>query len=279
MLRIRAMTFADIPFGMRLKDQAGWNQVDDDWRRMLGLQPDGCFVAEKGGIAAGTVTFCRFGRVAWVAMMLVDQSFRGRGIGRALMSHALGELDSAGVHSIRLDATPLGRPLYDSLDFAAESKLARYLGVIPPADEPPGLNETPASDVLDAVAALDREVTGTDRGRLLRSLVEEQPESLHVTIDAGKVSGFVLARRGSRARRIGPCVADGRAGPRLLGECQRRYAGEIVTMDIPTENAPAVALAASWGLGVTGELTRMGRGPRVTEDLARLWSSSGPEKG
>ena len=89
----------------------------------------------------------------------------------------------------------------------------------------------------------------------------------------------MLARPGSKARRIGPCIADERAGPRLLDDARRMYAGELVTIDIPMDNAPAMALAASWGLGVSGLLTRMGRGPRVTEDLARLWASSGPEKG
>ena len=132
MLRIRGMTVADIPLGMRLKEQAGWNQVEGDWRRLLDLQPDGCFVAELDGIPAGTVTTCRFGPVAWVAMMLVDKSFRSRGIGRALMSRALDDLDSAGVRTIRLDATPLGRPLYESLDFVAEATFAQIPGS-PPA--------------------------------------------------------------------------------------------------------------------------------------------------
>ena len=61
MLRIRGMTVADIPLGMRLKEQAGWNQVEGDWRRLLDLQPDGCFVAELDDVPAGTVTTCRFG--------------------------------------------------------------------------------------------------------------------------------------------------------------------------------------------------------------------------
>jgi hypothetical protein len=225
------------------------------------------------------VTFCCFGQVAWVAMMLVDQAFRSRGIGRALMNRALCELDSAGVHTVRLDATPLGRPLYESLDFAAETTFARYLGMIPPTDEPPSRQETPAADVLEGMSALDLEVTRTDRGRLLRRLVAEHRDSMQVAIEAGEVSGFLLSRPGSRARRIGPCIAGERAGPCLFAEARRKYAGENVTMDVPTDNVPAAALASSWGLGVSGLLTRMGRGPRVTEDVAQLWASSGPEKG
>ncbi len=49
MLRVRPMSAADVPLGLRLRGQAGWNQTEADWRRFLGLQPDGCFVAELDG--------------------------------------------------------------------------------------------------------------------------------------------------------------------------------------------------------------------------------------
>src|SRR3954465_13201950 len=116
-LCIREMTLADLPTGMHLKDQAGWNQREDDWRRLLAMQPDGGFVAELEGTPVGTVTTCRFGAVAWIAMVLVDEAVRGRGIGRMLVTHALGSLDRHGVCTVRLDATPLGRPLYETLGF------------------------------------------------------------------------------------------------------------------------------------------------------------------
>lgn len=147
MLRIRGMTVADIPVGMRLKEQAGWNQVPADWSRLLDLEPDGSFVAELDGAAAGTVVTCQFGPVAWVAMMLVDESFRSHGIGRSLMEHALDHLDSHGVETIRLDASPQGRPLYESLNFVAEATLARYLGVVSSDDEYAGAaGTTPIED-------------------------------------------------------------------------------------------------------------------------------------
>jgi hypothetical protein len=212
-------------------------------------------------------------------MMLVDQAFRSRGIGRVLMTHALEALDAAGADTVRLDATPLGRPLYDSLGFTSDATLARHLGVLEPVDGPASLHVTPVPDIFDRMAELDRDVTGTDRGRLLRRLVEEHPESVQVAIESGDVRGFLLSRPGSRARRIGPCIARDHAGPRLFGGLGRTYAGETVAIDIPTDNVPAMALARSWGLKITGTLTRMSRGRPITEDAARLWASSGPEKG
>src|SRR3954451_15181928 len=83
------MTAADLPLGLRLSRQAGWNQTEGDWQRFLDLQPDGCFVAEWNGTPAATTTTSHFGRVAWIAMLLVDEPLRSRGIATALLAHAL----------------------------------------------------------------------------------------------------------------------------------------------------------------------------------------------
>src|SRR5439155_20889733 len=123
MIRVRRMTAPDVSLGMRLKEQAGWNQTEADWRRCLDLEPDGCFVAEFDAVAVGTTTTCIFGTVAWIAMVLVDSAMRGRGVGKALMNRALEYLDASGVRSVRLDATPLGQPLYEKLGFVEQFQL------------------------------------------------------------------------------------------------------------------------------------------------------------
>ena len=78
MIRVRPLTAADLPLGLRLCGAAGWNQTEADWRRFLDLQPDGCFVAELDGASVGTTTTCVFSRVAWVAMALVAEAVRGQ---------------------------------------------------------------------------------------------------------------------------------------------------------------------------------------------------------
>ena len=84
MLRIRLMTAGDLLQGLRLSQQAGWNQTATDWLRFLNLQPDGCFVAEWDHTLVGTTVTTLFDSVAWIAMVLVEKSMRQRGIGLAL---------------------------------------------------------------------------------------------------------------------------------------------------------------------------------------------------
>jgi GNAT superfamily N-acetyltransferase len=277
------MTVTDVPLGMRLKEQAGWNQTEADWRRFLDLEPEGCFVAEWGAVPAATLTTCTFGPVAWIAMVLVDDSLRGRGLAKALLAHSLEFLERRGVRSVRLDATDLGRPVYEKLGFVAEYQLARYQGVLPErggAPRPAGVDPNPLlAGHLDGIVRLDRAVTGTNRGKLLHRLLVETPVAAKAVQDGADVTGFVLGRPGSRAWQIGPCVATADAGPLLLRDAWWRHAGRSVYVDVPTDNTAAAALAEAAGLAVQRRFVRMCRGPSVDERTEQLWASSGPEKG
>ena len=270
---------ADIPFGMRLKQQAGWNQVEQDWRRFLDLEPAGCFIAESDGRAAGTVTTCTFGDVAWVAMMLVEPDLRGRGIGTALLQHALAYLEHQGVTSVRLDATPLGRPLYEKLGFEPQFTLTRYDGVLAPVGGPVAEVELVPEDVLPEVLQLDRQITGTDREKLLRRLWAEDAAAMRMICTGGRVTGYCGARPGSDALFLGPCIAAPSTGELLLADAAFRYAGRRVYLDIPTDHRPATAFAEGLGLIPRRQLLRMCRGEPVREQVEWLWASSGPEKG
>src|SRR5882672_9524967 len=118
-MSLRIMTMADIPAGMRLKDLARWNQTPADWARFLRSSPEGCFVAECDGHVCGTATTIVYeDRFAWIGMVLVDPLYRGRGIGTALLEGAIQYLDERGVPTLKLDATPQGKPLYEKLGFA-----------------------------------------------------------------------------------------------------------------------------------------------------------------
>jgi GNAT superfamily N-acetyltransferase len=278
MTNTRLMTAADLPLGLRLSRLAGWNQTEADWQRFLDLQPDGCFVAEWDGTPAGTVTTSIFGDVAWVAMVLVDEAVRGRGIGKALLGHALDFLDRRRVPTIRLDATPLGRPLYERLGFTEQFPLARFEGTLLPTPEVVGDQEAPPEQ-WETLAALDEAVTRTERRRLLLRLFAEQPGSVRLVRHADLPVGFLAARPGSRAVQIGPCIASAAAGTLLFAAAWHRYAGQRVFLDIPVPNQPATRQAEAQGLVIQRHLTRMCRGTPRCEHVERLWASSGAEKG
>jgi GNAT superfamily N-acetyltransferase len=282
MLTIRQFTVADVGFGMRLKELAKWNQTPADWHRAIALEPDGCFVGRWNGVDAASLTTCLFDDVAWIAMVLTDPEYRGRGIASGLMRHAVDYLTARGARSIRLDATEFGLPVYLKLGFSVDWMLSRFGGVPQvPGSEGASSVIRLTSDLLSQAVDIDRRATSTNRRSLLtRLLAEALPGYGHDSM--GEIDGFVFQRAGSNATQIGPCVAvRGRDASALLTlacqTCVREHTR--IYIDVPDENTPALAWAAQAGLTAERQFYRMTLGAPVTEDRSAIWASYGPEKG
>jgi GNAT superfamily N-acetyltransferase len=280
-ISIRTMTDRDVQLGMTLASRAGWNQTAADWFRLLAMEPAGCFVAEWEGRPAGTAVTTVLGAVGWIAMVLVDEAVRGRGIGTRLVEHALTHLRRRSIPTVRLDATALGRPLYEKLGFVPEYEMARWEGDAPAeTTESSFFRAGPlAAHQLPAVAELDRHITGTDRQRLLKGIYELLGGAWAVTGE-GKLAGYGMLRPGARAIQVGPAVAlDPESGTAIFAAALQACAGHLVFIDIPVQNAVASRWAEANGLQVQRRLLRMRHGQPVHDCPAQLWASSGPENG
>jgi GNAT superfamily N-acetyltransferase len=286
MTRIRPMTTGDLRLGLKLTHQAGWNQMEADWLRFIQLWPEGCFVAELNGNAVGTTATCVLGRVARIAMVLVDINCRGKGIGTALLKHSISYLKERNVETIRLDATPLGQPIYDKVGFLPEYELARFefrrAKSSPPMGDggaSPTLPTMATADDFASIIDFDTQITGTDRGKMLRRLFEEFPENVCIVRHAGRIEGFITRRPGANATQVGPCRATAAAGPVLLCDALNKCAGKPVFVDVPLDNTGSVKIVEASGLTLQRRFTRMYWGRKPADDVKTLWASSGPEKG
>jgi GNAT superfamily N-acetyltransferase len=262
------MTAADIPAAMRLKETAGWNQTEADWRNVLRLAPDGCFGIEVDGTLAATTTAVCFGReLAWIGMVLTHPDYRGQGLARRLMEHALAYLENR-ADWIKLDATDMGYPLYKKLGFEDESPIERWScradfrqrGTAGPLSR---LDET-----------LDRQAFGADRRKLLSVL-----GAIESTATA---EGYAMGRAGSKATYFGPCVAEtSEAARNLVAEFLTRHAGETVYWDILPHNTDAVRLAKEAGFQPLRKLVRMARPGRapLPHDDSLVYAIAGFEYG
>lgn len=252
---IRRMREADIPAGMVLKQAAGWNQTEQDWENILALEPEGCWVYEADGKVAGAATTVCYGvELAWIGMVLTLPDYRRRGIARALMEEALRFCVSREVRCVKLDATDMGRPLYAKLGFEDELLIERWGITLPdragagnPPDEPPRLED------VSRIAALDRRAFGADRRAILQRLAGRFPDECWALPGA-----YLMARPGSKAYFLGPCVAeDNEAARRLIEALLRRHPGESFFWDLLPDNPAATALAQSLGFEHKRTLIRM----------------------
>ena len=145
MISIRPMTMADIPLGLKLARQAGWNQIETDWRCFSDHAAGRVLCRRTGRDGRRDYRGFHFGPVAWIAMVLVDIDSRRKGVATALLKHALDFLDKQGVRTVRLDATAAGQPVYEKLGFVPEYPLSRYMGTVQPSPRPSALRCHPPS--------------------------------------------------------------------------------------------------------------------------------------
>ena len=280
-MTIRPMTVADIPAGMRLRELAGWNQTEQDWKRFLKMEPSGCFVACVDGMVRGTVTTLDFEkRVGWVSMVLVDPECRRQGMGTRLLEAGLAALENAGVETVKLDATPMGRTVYLQRGFVDEFGIERCDGVSR-ATKGAGLPIMKHAD-LARVCDWDRAVFGADRSRLLEALWEENPRYTAVAYERGEIAGYILGRAGARAHYLGPWVAKPDTGiaEELIHEFLHRVANEPVFVDICQLRPDAGTLVRKMGFQFRRPLTRMYRGPNhYPGEPAWVCGIAGPELG
>jgi GNAT superfamily N-acetyltransferase len=231
---------------LALSTEAGWNQNEADWQRIMTLAEGGCFGAwADGRLVSSTVALVYEPKLAWIGMVLTTEAQRGKGHARRLLLEALDYCDRLGVRSVKLDATDLGRPVYAKLGFVDERPVSRWLR--------PG-GGRPSSALVAGCEpdyGLDAEAFGADRSALLRALAGDE-------VYAVPGRGFAMARPGRKAWQFGPCVArDAETAEELLRAFLAAHGDDASLFDICDENEAAVRLARAAGYEPIRRLVRM----------------------
>jgi GNAT superfamily N-acetyltransferase len=284
-MRLRVMTEADIAAGMRLKEIAGWNQTREDWKRFLEASPRGCFVAEVNGKVCGTATTIVYqNRFAWIGMVLVDPEYRSRGFGTQLLQNAIKHLDGRQIATIKLDATPQGKPIYKKLGFVCEYELERWTLRRIAADAKVGSCDpcdSVSPKILESVLGKDQEIFGASRSFLLKDLHEQAPQLSIAISKNNELEGYAFGRRGSFADHLGPWVAaNADAASRVLETFVSRSGRSAIIVDRLKANAFGESLLHSAGFAYTRPLTRMFRGSNnYAGRIDSLCAVLGPEFG
>lgn len=249
-LPVRLLNRSDVPAAMRLKEAAGWNQTEEDWRRLLTLAPDACFGIDCNGVLAATMTaVCYEEELAWIGMVLTAPEFRKRGFARSLMSHTLAYLRRRGISWAKLDATDMGAGIYSDFDFRFECHVERWQRAASASPVPKNDCSAQAPKMAEVAR---HDAFGISRAPLLAALLGSGGGASLTS------SGFALWRPGSSAHHFGPCVAADMASAEQLLQCglQANF-GLPLIWDLAPQNAVAVQLAQKYGFTQVRRLSRM----------------------
>ncbi len=277
-LEIRSFNLADVPFGMLLTEAEEWHRLPEDWVRLLRLEPEGAFKAVADGIPAGTAAALTFGELAWIHSVIVLKELRHRGIGEALMRACLDFVDGRRIACTKLDSVSGMEPFYARLGFVEEFPSWRLL-----ADGAAGTPKAKRLQPKDypAVFAFDRAMTGLDRSRALAAILADYPDRAFVVRTRGRVSGYIIVRRGERRDPVGPWLANP-ADPGVAADLLRSAIsvaeGRKLRMCVGGYHEAALRIAEELGFTRADHSTRMYRGRPFTESDA-CYAMISAEKG
>ena len=280
-LSLRNMTVDDIPVGLGLCRASGWNQLESDWRVFLNWNPSACRVAERDGKIVGTIAALRYGdRFTWLSMVLVEPTERGVGIGTHLLREELALLRE---DCVRLEATPLGQPIYARNGFVDEYPLIRMTATVHAVDfdNVPSCVRPMREEDLEHVLLRDRAVFGADRGRLLRALFQIAPGYAWIAERAGSVEGYSFGRPGFLYEQLGPVIAqDAQTARNLISASLSSQNGTKMAIDVPASNAAWLSWLGERGFSPARSFVRMCRGEnKHPGSHSQIYAIAGPEFG
>jgi len=280
---LRPMRVEDISSGMGLKNAAGWNQLEQDWKLFLDSSVDGSMVAEYQQKVIGTVTTVNYsGRFSWIGMLLVDPEIRRMGIGTTLLKEAIFKAKDKG--TIRLDATPKGKLLYDTLGFKDEYGLHRF----EIKDYTTNLSQLKKQDCLKisdtdlpAIIKFDQSIFGATRAGILNSLYKMGRDYAWIYRSRNNIMGYCFGRPGSNFEQIGPIVSmNEEIAFSLLCHAIEQCKGRPVIIDIPDDQKAFRKSVTDIGFEIQRPFIRMFLGKHPYPGKPELqFAIAGPEIG
>ena len=207
MLRIRPMQAKDIPFALRLTNQEKWGVTRTDLRRLMRLNPRGCFITYEGIARLGITTTTVYGRkLAWIGNVIVDKNYRGKSIGHALIEHAVSHLQKSRVQHIALYCYHEHVKFYEDLGFEQDNPFVRLRRNAPKRKQlgTPNISQRPPS--LLRILAADRQAFGADRSKLIRHILAERTGSILGSLRMPSSASYLMVKEYGSEGEVGPWI-------------------------------------------------------------------------
>jgi len=260
-ISIRDLVDADLEMAdaiLKLAFRSSISRLYDLWLYRQ-IQPDGWFVASQEEHLIGTVGATNYGAFAHVGLMAVHPDVQRQGVGFALMQFILARLEQQQVPKVLLDASEIGRPLYDKLGFVAydETFVFQRNSNFAIRERTPHI-QTLSVRELDELVQWDTDVFGANRRRVFQVLLDVFPERAFMQRDEeGRLMGYVFAQK----NRIGPWVMlQSCNAEELLRAALVLPYEETISVTVPAVNREAIELLQRYGFERVRTNRHMGRG-------------------
>jgi GNAT superfamily N-acetyltransferase len=262
--------------GLTLSAEANWNQTAEDWAFFIAHGTVYGARDTAGRLVATAALLPYPAGFAWVSLVIVAKTHRGRGVGSGMLRQCLAVLRGLSLVAM-LDATPPGVKVYTPLGFKSVLGLNRWEG---PGGGLPAERDriVPLRESsLKQMEALDAAAFGAPRGAVLTDYWAREGTRGFLIADA---SGYALVRRGRIAWQLGPVVAGSEQDAVALIENAIAATPGSIFLDVPGAWTRIAAWLEARGFARQRPFLRMALGREAPYgDPRRVFAIAGPEYG
>jgi len=275
MFHVRTMTEEDLPFAVQITAEREWELEDDDFKFMMELEPEGCFVLLDGLERIGLATNVAYGRVAWFGNLIVSQKHRNRGAGSLLVRHSIEYLTRKKVETVGLYAYVERIPFYTHLGFAYDSNFVVLTGRGSSTRPKPNVRPARRTEI-GKIVNHDRACFCASRRKLLVPIMLDSDNLCYVAHEKGKMAGYALAKVYRGVAELGPLgCPSGRndIAADLLEAILSRLDGVEVTMIAPRKETAILNMMTKNGFNERYQVARMFQGPPIADHCVSMAES------
>lgn len=265
---VRMMSIEDIDFAVRLTDTMKWDLIEEDFKFMIELEPEGCFVLLSDSKKVGLVTNINYGKVGWMGNVIISEDYRGRGGGALLIRHSINYLTNKHVKTIGLYSVIEKIPLYKKHDFVYDSEFIVLEGKGFSQMNKVYIKEAMREDV-EGILELDRLCFGASRSKVLAPILGRSENLCYTYTEKGKIVGYVIGKIYEGFVEVGPLVCrNGRTDVAidLLKKLLKNLVDFRVSICIKEKASEVINILLRFGFSEAFRVVRMFYGEPDFED-------------
>lgn len=275
MLQIRTMSNVDLPFAVQITGQMGWNLVEDDFKFMIELEPEGCFVAVDNGERIGLATTISYGNIGWFGNLVVNEAYRNKGTGSKLVKHSIQYLLRKHVRTVGLYAYENRVHFYNTLDFKYDSDfiIMKGRGLLSPSNS--NVRKAQENDMAK-ILEFDKSCFGSSRRKLLEPIIHDEDNLCYIITEDNDVLAYAIAKVYRGMAELGPlvCTAGRETLPiELLSTILNKLNGVEISLLIPTQETMMINMLENRGFNKEFRVVRMFHGPPMFKNCIQTAES------
>lgn len=201
---VRKATHEDMNFVLTLAKEEGWNPGIDDASAFYLTDPTGFFIGTTENEKVGCISAVAYDNLyGFLGLYIVKPSFRGKGYGMKLWTHALNHLKD---YSIGLDGVLNRQKDYEKSNFRPYYKNIRFTGKVQGnlSQDLINLNEVPFNILVE----YDTSIFGVSRAHFLKHWIKMPNANAMAKVNNGRILGYGVIRKCYEGFKIGPLFAD-----------------------------------------------------------------------